>query len=92
MTAEHIPFAVRRFGKRGERKKILIVITDATEIESPVRLKNAILEAEESGIEMIGVGICTSLMSQWFKTFIEITDMNDFARQMLELMKKVIGK
>jgi len=92
LTAEHIPFAVRRLVNRGERKKILIVVTDATEIESPVRLRNAILDAEEAGIEMIGVGIHTNLMSDYFRTFIEITDMSDFARQMLELMKKVLGR
>jgi len=91
MTAEHIPFAVRRLANRDERKKILIVATDATEIESPIRLKDAILDAEEAGIEIIGIGINTDLMSHWFKIFIEITDMNDFARQMLELMKRVIG-
>ncbi len=91
LTAEHIPFAVRRLVKRDERKRILIVITDCTEIESPVRLKDAILDAQEAGIELIGVGILTDLMSQWFQTFIEITDVNDFARQLLELMKKLIG-
>jgi len=91
LTAEHIPFAVRRLVKRDERKKILIVVTDATEIESPLRLRNAMLDAEEAGVELIGIGILTDLMSQWFRTFIEITDMNDFARQMLELMKRLMG-
>jgi cobalamin biosynthesis protein CobT len=91
LTAEHIPFAVRRLVKRDERKKILIVVTDATEIESPLRLRNAILDAEEAGVELIGIGILTNLMSDYFRTFIEITDMSDFARQLLELMKRVIG-
>jgi len=92
LTSEHIPFAARRLEGRDERKKILIVITDATEIESPVRLRNAILDAQEAGIELIGVGIHTNLMSDYFGTFIEITDMNDFARQMLEMMKRLMGK
>jgi cobalamin biosynthesis protein CobT len=90
LTAEHIPFAIRRLVKRDERKKILIVLTDATEIESPLRLRNAILDAEEVGVEMIGIGINTNLMSDYFRTFIEITDMSDFARQMLEMMKRMI--
>jgi len=92
LTSEHIPFAARRLEGRDERKKILIVITDATEIESPVRLRNAILDAQEAGIELIGVGIHTNLMSDYFGNFIEITDMNDFARQMLEMMKRLMGK
>ncbi len=90
LTSEHIPFAVRQLEKRGEKKRILIVVTDATDIESPIRLKNAVLDSRESGIEVIGVGINTSLMSQWYDSFIEITDMDDFARQLLELLRSVL--
>lgn len=92
LTSEHIPFAVRRLAKREERKKILIVITDAMDIESPIRLKDAILDAKETGIEMVGVGIHTNLMSQWYSSFIEITEMEDLARQLLELMKSVLQR
>ena len=91
-TAEHIPFAVRQLEKRNERKAILIIVTDATEIESPVRLKNAILDAKETGIEVIGVGINTNLMSQWYSRFMEITDVREFARQLLELLKGVLQR
>ena len=91
-TAEHIPFAVRRLNERTERKRVLIVATDAEEIESAVRLENAILDAKEAEIEVIGVGIHTNLMSQWFTSFIEITDINDFARQLLELLRSVLQR
>jgi hypothetical protein len=91
-TAEHIPFAVRRLGNRSERKRILIVATDATDIESGVRFREAILDAREAEIELIGVGIHTNLMSHWFETFIEITDTRDFARGMLELLKNVLQR
>ena len=89
-TAEHIPFAVRRLDERNERRKILIVTTDADDIESPVRLQNAILDAREAEIEVIGVGINTSLMSKCYEIFMEITDIRDFARQLLELLKSVL--
>jgi len=92
LTSEHIPFAVRRLEKREERKRILIVITDCDDIESPVRLENAILDAKEAGIEVTGVGIHTNLMSQWYDTFIEVTDMGDFARQLLELLRSVLQR
>jgi cobalamin biosynthesis protein CobT len=92
LTAEHIPFALRRLAKRSERKRILIIITDADDIESPVRLENAILDAREAGVEVLGVGIHTDLMSEWYQIFIEITDLNDFARQMLELLKSVLQR
>ena len=89
-TAEHIPFAVRRLEKRNERRKILIVTTDADDIESPIRLQNAILDAREAEIEVIGVGINTNCMNQYYEIFIEITDIRDFARQLLELLKSVL--
>ncbi len=89
-TAEHIPYAVRRLEKRSERRKILIVTTDADDIESPVRLQNAILDAREAEIEVIGVGINTNLMSKYYEIFIEITAIKDFARQLLELLKSVL--
>jgi len=91
-TAEHIPFAVRRLEKRNERRKILIAVTDADEIESPVRLENAILDAREAGIEVIGVGINTNLMSKYYDIFIEITDIREFARQLLELLRSVLQR
>ncbi len=71
LTAEHIPFALRRLAKRSKRKRILIIITDADDIESPVRLENAILDAREAGIEVIGVGVHTNLMSDYYGIFIE---------------------
>jgi nitric oxide reductase activation protein len=92
MTAEHIPFAVRRLEKRSERMKILVVVTDATDIESPVRLRNAILDAEEAEVGLIGVGVHTNLMSQWFEIFIEITDIRDFARGMLEMLRNILQR
>jgi len=91
-SAEHIPFAVRRLDERTERKKMLIVATDAEEIESAVRLENAMLDAKESEIGVIGVGIHTNLMSEWFASFMEITDVNDFARQLLELLRNVLQR
>ena len=91
-TAEHIPFAVRRLEKQSERRKILIVVTDSDEIESPIRLENAILDAREANIEVIGVGINTNLMNQWYDSFIEITDVREFARRLLELLKSVLQR
>jgi len=91
-TAEHIPFAIRRLEQRNERKKILIVTTDSDEIESPLRLQNAVLDVREAGIEVIGVGINTNLMSKYYDIFIEITDIKDFARGLLELLKSVLQR
>ena len=91
-TAEDLPFALRRLRERSERKKILVVITDADEIESPYRLKEAILDIKDEGVEIVGIGICTSLMSQWCDRYIEVADMIGFARLMLELLRDVLKR
>jgi len=91
-TAEHIPFALRRLRERSERKKILVVVTDADEIESAYRLKEAILDVKDEGIEIVGIGICTSLMSEWYDRYIEVTDMTGFARMLLELLREILKR
>jgi cobalamin biosynthesis protein CobT len=80
-TAEHVPFARRRLEKRKERKKLLIVITDSEEIESKYRLKRAIDLAKEEGIEVIGIGIQTNLMADYYDRFIEIEEIESFAKE-----------
>jgi len=91
-TAEHIPFALRCLRERRERKKLLIVITDATDIESPYRLREAILDVKDEGIESIGIGIHTCLMSEWYDRYIEITELNGFARTLLELLREILKR
>jgi hypothetical protein len=51
-----------------------------------------VLDAREAGIEVMGVGVHTDLMSEWYDRFIEVTDMDDFARQLLELLRSVLHK
>ncbi len=89
-TSEHIPFALRRLQQRHERKKILLVITDADGIESEYRLRRAIDHAKTEGIELIGIGICTNLMSNYFDLFIELDDLSHFATQLLALLRHVL--
>ena len=54
--------------------------------------QNAILDAREAEIEVIGIGINTNLISKYYQIFIEITDIRDFARQLLELLKRVLQR
>lgn len=91
-TAEHIPFALRHLRERSERKKLLIVITDATDIESLYRLKEAILDVKDEGVEIVGIGIQTDLMSQWYDRYIEVTHLSGFARTLLELLRETLKR
>jgi cobalamin biosynthesis protein CobT len=90
VTSEQIPFAHRRLVARTEKKKVLVVITDAEHIESHYRLKRAMDNVKSDGIELVGVGICTDLMSQYFDRFIQLNDLTNFGRELLSLLRDVL--
>ncbi|MFC1718671.1 VWA domain-containing protein, partial [Candidatus Poribacteria bacterium] len=50
-TQENIPYALRRLDARKERKKVLIIATDAEEVESPIRFKRAMELTRDAGVE-----------------------------------------
>jgi len=89
-TAEHLPFAQRRLEIRKERKKLLIVITDSEDIESEYRLKKALDSLKNAGIEVIGIGIHTNLMADYYDRFIEIEHLQGFGGKLLNLLKTVL--
>jgi cobalamin biosynthesis protein CobT len=89
-TQEAIPYALRRLDGRKERKKILIIATDAEEIESPIRFGRAIELARDAGVELLGLGINTRFMAGYFDRFIELTDLNRFGEELLKLLRGVI--
>ncbi|MFC1718085.1 VWA domain-containing protein [Candidatus Poribacteria bacterium] len=89
-TQEAIPYALRRLEGRRERKKILLIATDAEEIESEIRFKRAVEFTKDAGVELLGLGINTGLMSGYFDRFIELTDLNRFGEELLKLLRGVI--
>ena len=89
-TQEAIPYALRRLEGRRERKKILLIATDAEEIESQIRFKRAIELTRDGGVELLGLGINTNFMAGYFDRFIELTDLNRFGEELLRLLRVVI--
>ena len=91
-TQENIPYALRRLGPRKERKKILLIVTDAEEIESDIRFKRAVELTRDAGVELLGLGINTSFMSGYFHRFVELTDLLRFGEELLKLLRGVIQR
>ena len=89
-TQEHIPYALRRLESRKERKKVLIVVTDAEEIESEARFRRAVDMAKDDGVELVGLGINTNCAAKYFHRFVELTDLNRFGEELLRILKGVI--
>ncbi|MFC1714373.1 VWA domain-containing protein, partial [Candidatus Poribacteria bacterium] len=91
-TQENIPYALRRLDAGKERKKILLIVTDAEEIESEIRFKRAVELSRDAGVELLGLGINTGFMSGYFHRFVELTDLLRFGEELLKLLRGVIQR
>jgi len=91
-TQENIPYALRRLEARRERKKILLIVTDAEEVESDIRFKRAVELTKDAGVDLLGLGINTSFMSGYFHRFVELTDLLRFGEELLKLLRGVIQR
>ena len=89
-TQEAIQYALRRLEERRERKKILLIATDAEEIESEIRFRKAVELTRDAGVELIGLGINTRFMAGYFDRFVELTDLLRFGDELLKLLRGVI--
>ena len=91
-TAEHIPFAARDLEIRKERKKVLIIITDADGIENQERLDENIELAKSAGIELICVGIQTETIELFNCRKFVVNDLNEFPRLILEEVRSILKR
>ena len=91
-TQEHIPYALRRLTETGKRKKVLLVVTDAEEIESVVRFRKAVELATDAVVELLGLGINTNALQVYFGRFVELNDLQRFGEELLKLLKGVLAR
>ena len=85
-TQKHIPYALRRLSETRKRKMVLIVVTDAEEVESPVRFQRAVEMAGDAGVELLGFGINTNFVQGHFHRFVELSDLYRFGEELLILL------
>jgi len=91
-TQENIPYALRRLEPRKERKKILLIVTNAEEVESDIRFKKSVELTRDAGVELLGLGINTRFMSGHFHRFVELTDLLRFGEELLKLLRGIIQR
>ena len=89
-TSEQIPFGLRQLQGRKERKKALLVVTDVDGIESEYRLNRAMAQVKAEGIFLLGVGIQTNRMGNYFDRYVELDDPSDLSAALLRLLRDVL--
>jgi hypothetical protein len=67
-----------------------VVITDADGIEGKYRLERAVANVKAEGIHLVGIGILTGAMSQYFDRFIELDDLTNFGRELLGVLRDIL--
>jgi len=59
-------------------------------IESEYRLNQAMAQVKAEGIFLLGVGIQTNQMCNYFDRYVELEDLSEFSVAMLGLLREVL--
>lgn len=91
-----IAYAHAQLAKRKEKRKVLIVLSDgspagrtwAGDINSYTR--NVISNAEESGIDVYGIGICDTNVTDYYSKCEVVNNLDDLSRTILNVVDRSI--
>ena len=89
-THEHIPFAVRELEKRHERKKLLLILTDADCIENKELLNERLEIAKQKEIEPICIGIQTDSVMDFECKRLIVHDLSTFPRLIMDELRQIL--
>lgn len=88
--AEAIWYGAYELSKTREQRKLMIVITDG-EPNNEAAVKSVVDLCERSGIELIGIGLITHAVKQFFQRSIVIQDVNDLRKTLFKLMENSLA-
>lgn len=83
---EALVYAGKDLMQRRETRKILLVATDG-EPDSEVACKGLVKDMESMGIEMMGLGIETSVVKDYFDNYSMIKSINDLAPAVIAMLQ-----
>ena len=95
---ECVKWAASRLALRKEKRKILLVLSDGQpatgdgdfrKLQSDLKLR--VQQIEKSGIECVGVGICTDAPKHFYKDFIIVNDVKTLPKEAMTKLAKLIG-
>lgn len=85
--AEAVWYGAYELSKTREDRKMMIVVTDG-EPDCVVSARSVIDLCEQSGFDMVGIGIGTTAVTSLFKKHIVINDAADLQRTLFRLMER----
>ncbi len=92
---ESVLFAARRLAGRQEKRKILFVLSDGTPANGSTSLgilnkllKDTVCKIENSGIEVIGIGMEDNAVEKFYKDNFVVNDIEDLPKKLLKIMDK----
>ena len=96
--ADAIRYAGERLLKRRESNKIMLVLADGYPAWSSMyrrdtmdkMTRQAVVDMQNKGINMVGIGICTSAPRHFFDKHVCINDASDLSKNVLDQVAKLI--
>lgn len=85
--AEAVWYGAYELSKTREDRKMMIVVTDG-DPDCVDSARSVIGLCEQSGFDMVGIGICTTAVTSLFKKHIVINDAADLQRTLFRLMER----
>lgn len=86
--AQALNYAAERVMSYHPTRGIIVIITDG-QPNNPEALKQEIVMAKESGLELYGIGINESKGHEYFEHFYNLTDFSDLTKELCTLVSKV---
>ncbi len=85
---EHVLFAFRRIQARGERNKVIIVISDGQPNGDADHLIRTVATLESFGCKIIGIGIGADFVRQIYRDTVVVSDFRQLAEQLMTLLAR----
>ena len=82
-------WAVKELRKGKREKKIVMVLSDG-EPHGGTHVKRIVSDMEKSGIQLVGVGIQTASIANYFKNHVVINNLNDLGPKLFEVARRVL--
>ena len=96
--SEAVQHAFDRLRKRGEKRKVLMVFSDGRPRTSgdfgfrhlQDHLRSVVADIEAADVDVMGIGICDTAVSQFYPKFVVVDSVEDLAGSALDIMARTL--
>ena len=96
VDGESVQIAAQRLMKRKEKRHILMVFSDGQPAcpgnnhQLRAHLKNSVKMIEQSGVDVIGIGIQTKAVEQYYSKHVVLNDVDQLAGEVMQQLRKFL--